>query len=105
MAIKDQMIAGGANPAFGHGSAAAATPESPASGNAELDKTFQAITSMLSEEMVKKIGGVFNFDLKGKYSLLHYVSVAIIKYNINNISLMYDSWTSLGILDFKNGVF
>lgn len=61
--IKEQMAAGGATPAFGG--------TVPTSGNADLDKTFQALSGMISEDLVKKIGGVFSFDLKddGKYFL------------------------------------
>jgi len=71
--IAKQMVAAGATLAFDPlATAAPAAPqEVPSSGNPDLDKTFQALTGMLSPEMCQKIGGVFSFDLKdgGSYYL------------------------------------
>ncbi|XP_033738569.1 hydroxysteroid dehydrogenase-like protein 2 [Pecten maximus] len=52
--LREQMSEGGATPAFG-GTAGGAGPA----------KTFEAIQSMLSEDLVGSVGGVFQFNLSG----------------------------------------
>lgn len=56
-ALRSQMVEEGATPAFSGGSKTAAS-----SGPA---KTFQQIKGLLSEDLVKSIGGVFQFNLSG----------------------------------------
>ena len=56
--LRDQMVKEGAKPAFGVG-AKSSSGDGPA-------KTFEAIKSMLSEELCKSVGGTFQFKLTGK---------------------------------------
>ena len=60
-ALRSQMVEEGATPAFSGGSKTGAS-----SGPA---KTFQQIKSMLSEDLVKSIGGIFQFNLSGMITL------------------------------------
>lgn len=74
--LAHQMSAQGATPAFYKSapSGKASTPEAPAaaasaSSSSELSgpaQTFQLLKGMVSEELVKKINGVFQFELTGE---------------------------------------
>lgn len=59
-ALRDQMEKEGAKPAFGGGNKTATGSSGPA-------KTFQLIQSLLSEELVKSVNGVFQFNLSGMF--------------------------------------
>ena len=66
-ALRDQLEEEGGKPAFGGGSKA-----SVARGPA---KTFQQIQALLSEDLVKSIGGIFQFNLSGGFILYPWVKV------------------------------
>ena len=40
-------------------------PKAPASGAGSVEETFKQVKSMLNEQMVKDVGGVFKFTFKG----------------------------------------
>ncbi|KAK3591180.1 hypothetical protein CHS0354_029032 [Potamilus streckersoni] len=63
-ALKQQMEQHGSKPAFGNESAA----DGPA-------KTFQEIEKLLGEEMIKSIGGVFQFNLTGNDAGTWYIDL------------------------------
>ena len=67
-ALRDQLEEEGGKPAFGGESKA-----SVASGPA---KTFQQIQALLSEDLVKSIGGIFQFNLSGGFILYRCVKVS-----------------------------
>ena len=63
----------GATPAFGGGS--------KTTGSSGPTKTFQQIKALMSEDLVKSIGGIFQFNLSGMWNdsfglvILHILSV------------------------------
>ena len=59
------MVEEGATPAFSGGSKTASS-----SGPA---KTFDQIKSLLSEDLVKSIGGVFQFNLSGMIGSMNWI--------------------------------
>lgn len=67
--LANQMSSQGATPAFYKsapgGKASTATPP-PADGP---QKTFQALKLLLSEDLVQKINGVFQFELSGIFDI------------------------------------
>ena len=82
-ALRDQMEKQGAKPAFGGGNKTATASSGP-------EKTFQIIQSLLNEELVKSINGIFQFNLSGMFveiaiSMIQSYSVfESLKFNIVN---------------------
>lgn len=67
-ALRDQMEKEGAKPAFGGGNKTAMASSGPA-------KTFKIIQSLLNEELVKSINGVFQFNLSGADAGVWYIDM------------------------------
>ena len=63
--VMNEVGAGGAQPRFRDGKDTAET--GPSGG---VEGTFKAIQGLLNEDTVKKMGGVYLFDLKGKINHL-----------------------------------
>jgi len=64
--LRDQLEAEGATPAFGGSTKGG---EAPASGGPA--KTFEVMQSMLSEDLVGSVGGVFQFNLTGLFTVVY----------------------------------
>ena len=69
--IKEQLEQSGATLKFG-GSKGASDSEAGAGGS-PVENTFSIIKSMMNEELVKTINGIYAFSLKGNYSSCNYL--------------------------------
>lgn len=93
-ALRDQMEQQGAKPAFGDGS------KTEVSGGPA--KTFQQIQALLNEELVKSIGGIFQFNLSGKGDKnsdgLQFLTIFPVSYLL--VYFPYESRVTLSVVYF-----
>lgn len=59
--LKQQIVDQGGKPVFGGG----ATASKPAGASSQV---FKQIEGLMSEDLVKSIGGIFQFNIKGWFS-------------------------------------